>query len=124
MAKEGTRYGPVAVFLIGGNAWVEPGGIWVAGGSNAEFAIAPDGQSPIQLSVHSGPVDNELTLESGTWRERVALKAGEGRVLQLPTDGRSRATPLKVTAANGFRPVDVDPESEDERFLGVRIETR
>ena len=58
--------------------------------------VAPDGQSPIQLSVHSGPVDNELTLESGTWRERVALKAGEGRLLQLPTDGRSRATPLKV----------------------------
>ena len=52
------------------------------------------------------------------------LKAGEGEVLQLPTDGRSRATPLKVTAANGYRPVNVDPESEDERFLGIRIEPR
>ena len=49
VAKEGTRYGPVAVFLIAGDAWVEPGGIWVAGGSNAAFAIAPDGQSPFQL---------------------------------------------------------------------------
>jgi hypothetical protein len=123
-AKSGARYGHVVVFLLGGDAWMEPAGIWIAGGSSAEFAIAPDRQSPIQLSLRNGSADNNVTLESATWRESLRLGPEEALMVQIPTDGRSQATPLRVAATNGFRPVDVDPKSEDERFLGVWIETR
>jgi hypothetical protein len=123
-AKSGARYGHVVVFLLSGDAWMEPAGIWIAGGSNAEFAIAPDRQSPIHLSLRNGSAHNNVTLESATWRERLRLGPDEARMVQIPTDGRSQATPLRVAATHGFRPVDVDPKSEDERFLGVWIETR
>ncbi len=123
-AKSGARYGPVVVFLMSGEAWMESAGIWVAGGSNAEFAIAPDRQSPVHLALRNGSADNTVTLESAGWRDRLMLGPDEVRMVQVPTDGRSQATPLRVAATNGFRPVDVDPMSADERFLGVWIETR
>ncbi len=123
-AKSGARYGPVVVFLMSGDAWMEPAGIWIAGGSNAEFAIAPDRQSAVYLSIRNGSADNTVTLESAGWRNSLMLGPDEVRMIQIPTDDRSQATPLKVTAKNGFRPVDVDPRSADERFLGVWIETR
>ena len=123
-AKSGARYGPVVVFLMGGDVWMEPAGIWIAGGSNAEFAIAPDRRSPIHVSLRNGSAGNTVTLESAAWRERFVLAPDEVREVQIPTDGRSQATPLRVASTNGFRPVDVDPKSADERFLGVWIETR
>jgi hypothetical protein len=52
------------------------------------------------------------------------LKAGEERLVKVPSIERARTTPLKVEAANGFRPAEVDPGSEDRRLLGVWIETR
>jgi hypothetical protein len=122
-AKRGARYGTVVVFLMSGDAWIEPAGIWVAGGSNAEFAIAPDRAAPVYLSVRNGPADNTVMLESARWRENLKLAPDERLTVQIPTDGRSQATPLKISATNGFRPVDVDPKSDDERFLGVWIQT-
>ena len=103
---------------------MEPTGAWIAGASNAEFAIAPDPESPFQLFVRNGPVANKVTLESAAWREILMLEPGDERFVQIPTDHRRRVTPLKVAATNGFRPADVDPKSEDVRFLGVWIETR
>jgi len=123
-AKSGARYGPVVVYLLSGDVWLEPAGIWIAGGSNAEFAIAPDRQSPIHLFLRNGSADNTVTLESAAWRDSLMLGPDEVRMLQIPTDGRSQATPLRIAATNGFRPVDVDPKSADDRFLGAWIEAR
>jgi hypothetical protein len=123
-AKSGARYGSAVVFLLSGDAWMEPAGIWIAGGSKAEFAIAPDRQSPIHLFLRNGSADNAVTLESAAWRQSLMLGPDESLIVQIPTDGRSQASPLRVAATNGFRPVDVDPKSADERFLGVWIETR
>ncbi len=95
-AKSGARYGPVVVYLMSGDVWMEPAGIWIAGGSNAEFAIAPDRQSPIHLFLRNGSADNTVTLESAAWRDSLMLGPDEERVVQIPTDGRSRATPLSV----------------------------
>lgn len=123
-AKAGARYGPVVIFLMNGEAWLEPGGIWIAGASKAEFAVASDAQSAVSLFIRSGALDNVVTLESGTWRERFEFKPGEETVVQLPIDRRNQTTRLRVSATSGFRPVDVDPKSEDDRFLGARIEAR
>ena len=123
-ARRASRYGPAVVFLLGGDAWVEPAGIWVAAGSSADFAIALDAQTPLQLFVRNGPVENGVTLESGAWHERLALKPGEERIVQVPADSRRRTVPLKVAPTHGFRPADFDPKSQDVRELGVWIETR
>jgi hypothetical protein len=65
-----------------------------------------------------------VTLESAGWRDHLMLGPDEERMVQIPTDGRSQATPLSIAATDGFRPVDVDPKSADDRFLGVWIEPR
>jgi hypothetical protein len=123
-ARRAARYGPSTVFLLAGDAWVEPGGTWIAGRSNAEFAIATDPQAPLQLLVRNGPIENSVTLASAAWREQLRLTAGEERLVNVPSGARARTTPLTIAAANGFRPADVDPGSEDRRLLGVWIETR
>jgi hypothetical protein len=123
-ARRAARYGPSTLFLLGGDAWVEPAGTWIGGRSIAEFAIATDPQAPLQVLVRNGPVENSVTLASAAWREQLQLRAGEERLVQVPSDNRGRPTPLIVAAANGFRPADVNPGSEDWRLLGVWIETR
>jgi hypothetical protein len=121
-ARRAARYGPALVFLLEGDAWMEPTGVWIAGGSNAELAVAPDRQS-FQIFVRNGPVENEVTLESPGWQQRLKLEPGEERVIAGP-DTVARLMRLNVAATRGFRPADVDPKSEDVRFLGVWIETR
>jgi hypothetical protein len=124
-ARRGARYGQALVFLLDGQAWVEPVGTWVAGASSAEFAIAPDPGRVPSLFLRNGPVANEVALESGAWRERVTLRPGEEQLIDVvPMHGRHSPTPLNVTAATGFRPAEVDPKSQDQRYLGVWIETR
>ena len=123
-ARHAARYGPAILFLLGGDAWVEPVGTWVAGGSSADFAVAPDPDASFQLFVQNGPVDNKVTLESAGWQETLILEPGAERILQIPADHRRRAIRLKVAATKGFRPAEVDPKSEDLRYLGVWIETR
>jgi hypothetical protein len=123
-ARRGARYGPSTVYLLDGNAWVEPGGTWIAGRSNAEFAIATDPATPLQVLVRNGPIENSVMLASVAWKEQLRLAAGEERLVRVPSRDRASTTPLTVAAANGFRPADVDPGSEDRRLLGVWIETR
>ena len=103
---------------------MEPVGTWVAGGSSAEFAVTPDAQAPLRLFVRNGPAENKVTLESAGWQETLILEPGAERIVQIPTDHPRRVIPLKVAATKGFRPADVDPKSDDVRFLGVWIETR
>jgi hypothetical protein len=122
-ARRAARYGAALVFLMDGDAWMEPTGVWIAGDSNAELAVAPDSQS-VQIFVRNGPIENAVTLESQGWRERLALKPGEERLVRMPPDTIRRLMRLKVAATRGFRPADVDPKSEDVRFLGAWIETR
>jgi hypothetical protein len=122
-AGHGARYGPAALFLLDGIAWVEPDGIWVGRGANTEFVIAPDPQAPIRLFVRNGAMDNSVTLESGTWHDHLVLRPGEERVVEVPVRA-GPGTQLTVLSADGFRPADVDPKSSDDRLLGVWIETR
>jgi hypothetical protein len=110
--------------LLDGDAWMEPPGTWVAGESSAEFAVAPDPQSPIQLFLRNGPVANTVSLESAGWHETFTFAPGAEQLVQIPVDHVHRPVPLTVAASHGFRPADLDPASDDVRFLGVWIETR
>jgi hypothetical protein len=123
-AERVARYGPAVVFLLGGSAWVEPAGTWVAGGRHAEFAISPDGATPIRLFVRNGATTNTVSLESGAWHRDLALAPGEEHLLDVPSAPNRSTTALRVESAQGFRPAEVDPHSQDQRVLGVWIETR
>jgi len=118
------RYGPAVVFFLDGHAFTEPAGTWIAGGYDAVFAIAPDPGAPIRLFVRNAPVQNDVTLESGAWRQTLALKPGEERMVDVPADAAGPGVLLRVATTAGFRPADVDPATTDRRLLGCWIETR
>jgi hypothetical protein len=119
------RYGPAVVFLLDGHAYTEPGGTWIAGGNFGQFVVAPEPGTPIRLFVRNAAVRNQVTLESGAWRQTLTLEPREERMFDVPI-GRpgTNAALLRVTASAGARPSDLDPANEDRRLLGCWIETR
>jgi hypothetical protein len=118
------RYGPAVVFLVGGEAYMEPGGTWVAGRSSADFVIEPDKGASLRLFLRNPPVENLVTLEGKDWREYLVLKPGEERLVDLPVAADSRGVFLRISSAQGARPTEFEPGSTDARFLGCWIETR
>jgi hypothetical protein len=123
-AGHGARYGSAAVYALTGTVWVEPGGMWIGGAGEAGFVIRPDEPGAIHLFLRNGPVTNVVTLASDSWRQEVRLQAGEERVVDVPTDRRRLAASLQVMSAQGFRPSEVNPKTDDDRFLGVWIATQ
>ena len=94
------------------------------GGSAAAFAIVPDTGAPIQLLVRNFGVANAVVVESGAWRQDLALKPREERLFDVPVDANGRGAVVRVTSSTGARPFDVEPGNQDRRLLGVWIETR
>jgi hypothetical protein len=123
-ARRAGRYGHATVFLLEGGAYIESGGAWISGASAAEFAIVRDPAASIQLFVRNSAVDNAVVLESGRWRQDLALKPHEERLLEVPVEANRPGVVLRVRSATGARPADVEPGSQDKRMLGCWIETR
>ena len=118
------RYGPALVFLMGGHAFMEPGGTWIEGGRSADFVISPDEGAAVKVFVRNPPVANQVTLEGDGWREVLALSPGEERIVTRPVPAESGGLRLRITAAHGARPTEFERGSTDARFLGCWIETR
>jgi len=124
VASRAARYGPATVFLLGGHAYLEPGGSWIAGGAAAEFAIAHERGEPVQLFVRNFVVPNTVVLETDGWRQAVTLKPREERLFAVPTDPARAGVVLRVRSTTGVRPADIEPGNQDKRVLGCWIETR
>jgi hypothetical protein len=123
-AWRAARYGHATVFQLDGRAYIEPNGAWIVGGSEAAFAIVRDQGAPVQLLVRNFAVANTVVLESDGWHQKLALKAREERLFDLPLDAASAGVVLRVRSATGARPFDVEPGNQDKRVLGCWIETR
>ena len=118
------RYGPAVVFLVNGQAFMEPGGTWVEGGRSADFLVSADAGTPVRLLVRNPPVSNVVTLEGDGWRQYFVLAPGEERTTTLPILPGSPTLKMRVTAAHGARPAEFERGSTDTRFLGCWIETQ
>ena len=123
-AMHAARYAHATVFHLNGEAFVERAGVWIGGGSAAEFAIVQDPGAPLRLLVRNAPVDNVVVLEIGRWRQDLMLKPREERLLELPADTNRPGVVLRVRSAKGARPIDTEPGNQDSRVLGCWIETR
>jgi hypothetical protein len=119
----GTRYGPAVVFQTDGAAYMEPAGTWVRAGAFADFIIVPDPDARVRLFIRNVGAANRVRVDSASWKEQLALSAGEERLLEVPGDA-GRFVSVRVTSDTGARPADVDPNSTDRRLLGCWIETR
>ncbi len=120
-ARRAVRYGSTTVYFLDDRSFPEPEAFWVGGQRTSAVAFQSDSHGPVTLLVRNAPIENQVTLESGSWREAMSLAPGEERRVQLPIDRQRGAALLSVTAAAGFRPSAVDPKSRDDRFLGVYV---
>ncbi|HJR58806.1 MAG TPA: hypothetical protein VJ813_05405 [Vicinamibacterales bacterium] len=121
-ARHAVRYAGTTTFFLDEESYPEPEAFWVGGGRSSEIVIQPDESHPAQVVlVRNGAAANTLRIETKGWHEEIRLGAGEERRVQLPLDHRRGATLIRLTTAAGFTPSEVDPNSRDNRFLGVWI---
>ncbi len=121
-AMSARRYGPLVVYGVGEDVYLEAPGIWTGAEAIAELVIVAEGHRSAQrLRLRAGPVRTTATLEAGEWRQAVVLEPGQEREIALPI-AQGGATRVRVRTDQGFRPSDTDPRSTDGRYLGVWIE--
>jgi hypothetical protein len=125
-AESARRYGAAVVWFLDGDAFNEPEGLWVRGGAETELLLQPDNGNSATLLLRNGAAPNEIELRtgSGEWKEALSMRGGEEREVQVPVDPDRGAALLRVIARNGFRPSEVNPGSNDTRYLGVWIAPR
>jgi hypothetical protein len=120
-AASARRYGGVVVYAIG-SAYLEPEGLWTAGGRTAELVVqvAP-GERFAAFTMRNGPRATPVLAKAGAFSLEAELAPGEERELAIPVspDGSALVT---VRTGRGFRPAEVDSSSADMRLLGVRLE--
>jgi hypothetical protein len=103
-------------------AYLEPDGLWTAGGQNAEIVVQREaGEQAADFAMRAGPVATTARIRAGTFALVADLGPGEERALSIPLspDGTAAVT---IAASRGFRPSEADPSSTDRRLLGVRLE--
>ena len=118
------RYASALVFVMNGEPDMESSGIWIGGGGHVDFVIAPDDPRPIRLLVRNPPIENQVTLEAGRWRQALEMKPGEERMIEVPMAPDRNAIALTITSARGARPSEYEKGSADTRLLGAWIEWR
>jgi hypothetical protein len=122
-AASAWRYDSLAVYAVKG-AYLEPGGLWTAGGQAAEMVLqmAP-GERFAAFTMRAGPVATPVAVRAGSFNLDLELAPGEGRTLEIPVSPDGSAL-MTIRAGRSFRPSAHDPSSGDRRLLGVRLEAR
>jgi hypothetical protein len=108
------------------NTYPEGGIFWTRDTHQGNVFVAPAGASALLLTLHLGPVAGPVSLHVGGRNLEVNLGRDETRQIGVPVPLGMRLVPVSVQAPGKFRPADVDPRSDDVRWLGcqVRIELR
>jgi hypothetical protein len=117
------HYGDVNVFFHDERMYPEPTGFWMPGNRTAQLTVAvpPGHTAPVVLRIHSGGKANVATFTTFDWQREYSLVPGQAAEVELPMVNGS-VIPLTVSVDTGFYPRDVDPQSTDQRFLGIWVE--
>ncbi len=120
MARRAVNYESAAVYFLDESAFPEPDAFWIGGAREAAFVVQPAVRaSSIPVLLRNAPVENVVSVSSGQWREELTLAPGEERQLEIPVLPSRTAAMVTVESRSGFRPSETEPQSRDNRFLGV-----
>jgi hypothetical protein len=117
------KYAEATFYFHDEHLYPEPQGMWTRGGRIASVTVVPtasDTASPV-VRVNSGSRGNTFTLSTPGWQQAGTLVPGQVAQVQLPPAERG-VIPLTITAANSYRPRELEPTSRDPRTLGVWLE--
>lgn len=122
VARRGARYGDIHVFAFEDHVWLEPQGVWVAGGRAGRLVLsAPNGQPAFSVTVRAGPPGAHVRIDGPGLAVARLLGSLESMTVGVPADARSRASWITVRTDRGFWQSDVEPGSRDRRFLGCWV---
>jgi len=65
-----------------------------------------------------------VEVRAGAWQVVLDLPPGGEREVTIPVSARRLEVTLRLRAATGFRPAEVDATSHDERRLACWVEVR
>jgi hypothetical protein len=118
-------YGDVSVFFHDERMYPEPAGFWMLGRRTSQItvAVAPGGTTPVVLRIHSGAKANVATFTTLDWERDYSLVPGQAAEVELPMVNGS-VIPITVHVEDGFSPREIDPSSNDPRFLGIFVEVQ
>jgi hypothetical protein len=120
VARRAVRYDGATVFFLDEGAFPEPEAFWVGGARDASFVVQPASPaSSIPVLLRNAPVENLVTLTSGQWKEALTMAPGEERQIEIPIAPGRTAALVTAASRSGFRPSETQPQSRDNRFLGV-----
>jgi hypothetical protein len=121
-ARHAVRYDNTTLFFLDEESFPEPAAFWVGGARSSEVVLQPDEARASQpLLVRNGAAANTVAIEAAGWREEMRLQPGEERRLVVPLNPPGGDTVIRFTTSAGFTPSAIDPESRDNRFLGVWV---
>jgi hypothetical protein len=108
------------------NTYPEGGVFWTRDTHQGDVFVAPAGAATLLLTLYQGPMAGPVSLHVGGQRVEVSLSRDETRQIEVPAPRGMTLVPVSVQAPGTFRPADVDPKSDDQRWLGcqVRIDLR
>ncbi len=122
-ARRAAANGAGVLYLLDGASFVEPGGLWTAGGASVTLAASARGSGVVRLRVRHGAGAGLVTVRSGAWHAERQLAASESWDVDVPRRPQQHSTtPIEVTTTARFRPSDVDSSNGDHRLLGAWIE--
>jgi hypothetical protein len=119
IARHAAAYGSTHVFFLDERTSPEKDGFWTWGAREGVVMFAPRGT--LSVALRNGAVPNEVTIRVGDQEQRVTLQPGEERPVTMPGASHDGAFVATIRTSAGFRPSDVDPQSRDDRFLGVFV---
>lgn len=116
-------YAGVMFYFHNEQMYPEPNGFWTIGQRSAEFTVAvpPGRTAPVVLRIHCGAQANHATINTFGWQRDYALVPGQAVEVELPVVAGG-VSPLTIATDNGFSPRQIDPASNDKRFLGIWVE--
>jgi hypothetical protein len=121
-ARFAVRYGRHVVFFMDTRSYPEPAGFWTRPGGIELVISHPDASTPLRLTVRSGPVPTHVRLESGGWRQELAMPPSQATTISGPAGGVTRTSLLRIETERGFRPSALRKGIHDHRNLGVWVE--
>ncbi len=119
LAHHAAAYGTTSVFFLDDRTTPEADGFWVWGAREGAVVFDPR-LSDLTLTLRNGAVQNDVTILDQNREQHLSLQPGEARRITIPASPR-RADVTRIRTSAGFRPSEVDPHSQDQRFLGVYV---
>jgi hypothetical protein len=118
-------YGDVSLFFHDERMYPEPAGFWMLGRRTAQITVAvpPNRTTPVVLRIHSGGKANLAKFTTLDWERDYSLVPGQAAEVELPMVHGS-VIPITVYVQDGFSPREIDPSSNDPRFLGIFVEVK